>query len=136
MRVTIRTKAGLGIRRAAIMTVIAVAALLATACSGSGKSTGAGATSAGSSSGASVSADLVVVKNFSFSPMTLTVAAGTKVTWKFEDSAQHTVSADDKSFVSPALNSGQTYSFTFATPGTYQYICSIHQYMKGTVIVK
>lgn len=78
---------------------------------------------------------MVIVKNFSFSPTTLTVATGTRVTWKFEDSAQHTVSADDKSFLSPALNSEQTYSFTFAKPGTYQYICSIHQYMKGTVIV-
>jgi plastocyanin len=78
----------------------------------------------------------VDIKDFSFTPMTLTVRVGTTVTWRFDDSAKHTVSADDKSFVSPAMSNGQTFTHTFSTPGTYQYICSIHQYMKGTIVVQ
>ncbi|MCW2550134.1 MAG: blue (type 1) copper domain protein [Mycobacterium sp.] len=78
----------------------------------------------------------VDIKNFAFSPMDLTVTRGTKVTWKFEDSAQHTVKADDGSFTSPALSNGQTYSYTFTKTGTFKYICSIHQYMTATVTVK
>jgi plastocyanin len=89
----------------------------------------------GSSSEASGTAT-IDVKNFAFSPMNLTVTKGTKVTWKFEDSAQHTVKANDGSFSSPALSGGKTYSFTFDKAGTYPYICSIHQYMTATITVK
>ncbi|MCW2524818.1 MAG: plastocyanin [Frankiales bacterium] len=67
--------------------------------------------------------------------MDLTVPVGTKVTWKFEDSAAHTVKANDGSFTSPAMKSGQTFSFTFTKAGSYPYICSIHQYMTGTITV-
>lgn len=112
---------------------------LAAGCS-SGSSTGSKQTSGKSSTAASKgggsSASTVDVKNFKFSPMSLMVAVGTKVTWKFEDSTPHTVVADDKSFQSKALSGGQTYSFTFAKAGSYSYICSIHPYMKGTVVVK
>ena len=68
--------------------------------------------------------------------MTMTVAVGTKVTWKFEDSAAHTVKANDGSFSSPPMKSGQTFSYTFTKAGTFPYICSIHQYMTGTITVK
>jgi len=137
--------------RLSLFGVAAIALVLgsAVACSSSSKSTAGGTTTGGatvsssdmsSMAGSSVAApstpDMVEVKNFSFTPMTLTVAVGTKVTWKFDDSAQHTVSAMDKSFVSPAMNNGQTYSYIFTKAGTFQYICSIHQYMKGTVVVQ
>jgi plastocyanin len=89
----------------------------------------------GSTSGAS-DTSMIDIKNFTFTPMALTVSVGTKVTWMFEDSAKHTVKADDGSFSSPALSDGQTFSFTFTKAGTYSYICSIHQYMKGTITVK
>jgi plastocyanin len=111
----------------------------AVACSSASKSPGGGAVSSVSTSAGSAAAaspDMIEIKNFSFSPMSLTVAVGTTVTWKFDDAAQHTVSADDKSFVSPAMSNGQTYSYTFMKAGTYSYICSIHQYMKGTVVVQ
>jgi plastocyanin len=129
----------------------AAVVILATACSSSAKAAGGGGSTTSSSAssaastmpmpassgGSSTSAagNEVDVKNFSFSPMSMTVAVGTTVTWKFEDSAAHTVSADDKSFVSPALSNGKTYTHTFTKAGTYQYICSIHQYMKGTIVV-
>jgi plastocyanin len=97
---------------------------------GSASAAGTGAAS-GNSTG-----DSVMVKNFSFSPTSLTVAVGATVTWTFDDSAKHTVTAKDKSFSSPALGHGQTYRHTFTIAGTYQYICSIHQYMTGTIVVK
>jgi plastocyanin len=71
-----------------------------------------------------------------FMPMSLTVAVGTTVTWKFDDSTDHTVAADDKSFTSPALGKGKTYTHTFTTAGTVKYHCSIHPFMTGTIIVK
>jgi plastocyanin len=93
-----------------------------------------GASAAGGSTASGTAT--VDIKNFAFSPANLTVAKGTKVTWKFEDSAAHTVKADDGSFTSPALANGKTYSYTFTKTGTFKYICSIHQYMTATVTVK
>jgi plastocyanin len=122
--------------------LVAVLAMLAvlTAC-GSGSS-GGGATPApapGTASTGSAPAgggSTVEIKNFMFAPMTLTVSAGTTVTWKFDDSTQHTVVADDNSFSSSALANGQTFTHTFATAGTVAYHCSIHPFMTGTIIVK
>jgi plastocyanin len=94
-----------------------------------------GSTSAAGGSTASGTAT-VDIKNFAFSPASLTVTKGTKVTWKFEDSTAHTVKADDGTFTSPALANGKTYSYTFTKTGTFKYICSIHQYMTATVTVK
>lgn len=98
-------------------------------------SSGSGSASAGTSAGTSAGKDMVVVKDFSFEPSDLTVPAGTTVTWKFEDAAQHTVQFSQPHVTSPALSNGQTFSYRFTTPGTYSYICSIHQYMHGTVTV-
>ncbi len=114
---------------------------LASGCTSSSKTTGGGHPASGGTAqsggpAGSVAADTVDVKNFTFTPTTLTVAVGAKVTWKFDDAAQHTVVASDGSFKSSALNNGQMYTFTFAKAGTYDYICSIHQYMKGKVVVK
>lgn len=77
----------------------------------------------------------VSVKQFSFNPQNLTVTKGTKVTWKFEDDTDHTVTADKKTFKSRDLKNGKTYSYTFNTAGKYSYFCSIHQYMTGSVTV-
>ena len=78
----------------------------------------------------------VSIDNFNFSPMTLTVAAGTTVTWTNNDDIPHTVRAVDGSFHSKALDSADSYSFTFAKPGVYSYFCSVHPKMVGKVIVK
>lgn len=79
----------------------------------------------------------VVIEDFSFSPATLTVAAGTKVTWINHDEEPHTVmSADPKAgFKSPALDTNDKFSFVFAKPGTYKYFCTIHSHMVGTIVV-
>jgi plastocyanin len=79
----------------------------------------------------------VVIDNFSFSPKTFTVPAGAAVTWTNHDNVPHVVtSADDQFKKSPVLKTGQRFSNTFATAGTYSYFCSIHPKMTGKIIVK
>ena len=78
----------------------------------------------------------IKIDNFSFGPVLLTVAPGTKVTWTNRDDIPHTIVADDKTFKSRALDTDETFSYTFDAPGTYPYFCSIHPHMTGTVVVK
>ncbi|HLW54879.1 MAG TPA: cupredoxin family copper-binding protein [Candidatus Angelobacter sp.] len=78
----------------------------------------------------------VKIDNFSFTPATLTVAAGTKVTWTNHDDIPHNVVSDDKSIKSKTLDTNESFSFTFAKPGTYPYFCSIHPKMTGKVVVQ
>jgi amicyanin len=84
---------------------------------------------------APVGPNAVNIDNFKFAPQTLTVPVGTTVTWTNQDEEPHTVAAKDGSFHSPALDNHQTFSYTFQTPGSYDYICSIHPFMTGTVVV-
>jgi plastocyanin len=80
----------------------------------------------------------VKIDNFSFTPATLTLAAGTTVTWTNRDDIPHTVvSTDDpKTFKSKVLDTDEKFSFTFSKPGTFAYFCSIHPKMTGKVIVQ
>jgi len=79
----------------------------------------------------------VDIDNFDFAPMALKVTVGTTVTWANHDDVPHTVmSADDPvAFRSPALDTDDSFSFTFTKPGTYKYFCSVHPKMVGTVVV-
>ena|SRR5215471_4698919 len=77
----------------------------------------------------------VVIDNFSFTPQTLVVPAGTKVTWINRDDVPHTVVGVDKQFKSRPLDTDESFSFTFTAPGTNTYFCSIHAHMTGTVVV-
>lgn len=77
----------------------------------------------------------VNIDGFAFAPATLTVKAGTTITWTNKDEDPHTVVDNGGAFRSQALGSGGTYSFTFPTAGTFDYICSIHPFMRGTVVV-
>jgi plastocyanin len=78
----------------------------------------------------------VTIKNFAFDPSTLTVSVGTNVTWTNEDSVSHQVNGENGLFESSILSSGQSYTFRFLTPGTYNYTCSIHPSMQGKIIVQ
>ncbi len=82
------------------------------------------------------SGNSVSISGFAFSPASLTVSVGTTVTWTNNDSTTHTVTSDSGAFSSGNLANGKTYSYKFTTAGTYAYHCSIHSYMKGTVIVQ
>lgn len=80
----------------------------------------------------------VEISNFSFSPSKITIKKGTTVTWTNKDSQKHDVVPDNPSDSfkgSELLDKGQSYSFTFNTAGTYNYHCTPHPFMKGTVEV-
>src|SRR5438132_1250978 len=78
----------------------------------------------------------VKVDNFSFSPQTITIAAGTTVIWTNRDDIPHTVVSDDKFFKSKVLDTDEKFSFTFDKPGTFGYFCSIHPKMTGKIVVQ
>ncbi|MGO8939886.1 MAG: cupredoxin family copper-binding protein [Mycobacterium sp.] len=84
---------------------------------------------------AGVAGDQVGIDNFAFAPATLTVKAGSTVTWTNHDEEPHTVAATDGSFHSPGMGTGATFSHTFPTAGKFDYVCSIHPMMHGTVVV-
>jgi plastocyanin len=78
----------------------------------------------------------VRIDNFNFTPPDLVVAAGTTVTWTNADDSPHTVREKDGKFKSAALDTDDTFSETFTTPGEYEYFCSIHPRMVGKIVVK
>jgi plastocyanin len=78
----------------------------------------------------------VKIDNFSFTPPTITVAAGTTVRWTNGDDIPHTVVSEEQTFKSKVLDTDQEFTFTFSKPGTYTYFCSIHPHMTGTVVVQ
>ena len=81
-------------------------------------------------------ASAVKIDNFSFTPATITVAAGTTVTWTNSDDIPHTVVSDDKSFKSKPLDTDEKFTYTFSKPGTYSYFCSLHPKMTGKIVVQ
>jgi len=130
-------------RRRAVLPVAVVALVAAVlalgACGGGGKSDGAAprpATQAGAS--APTGGDPAVqIVNFEFQPQKLTVKAGTTVTWTNRDTAIHAVK-DTSPLATPVskdLAQGDTFSITYSQPGSYPYICGIHNYMTGSVEV-
>ena len=77
----------------------------------------------------------VSAMNFAFSPSSLAVRAGTRVTFTNHDMVTHTFTANGGLFNSGNVSSGRSYVFTFSTAGSYPYHCQIHPYMTGTVTV-
>ncbi|MGA2998907.1 cupredoxin domain-containing protein [Bradyrhizobium sp.] len=78
----------------------------------------------------------VTIDNFTFGPNELTVAVGTTVKWVNHDDIPHNVVNKDKVFRSKALDTDDSYSFTFASAGTFDYFCGLHPHMQGKIIVK
>jgi plastocyanin len=78
----------------------------------------------------------IKIDNFSFTPPTITIPAGTTVRWTNRDDIPHTVVSDDQKFESKALDTDDQYSYTFNQQGTYGYFCSIHPKMTGKVVVQ
>lgn len=95
--------------------------------------TGTGET--GDNPGTTPGANEVFIQGMAFVPATITISAGTAVTWTNKDAVTHNATSSPALFSSGSLANGATYSFTFATPGTYSYKCTIHPSMSGTVIV-
>jgi plastocyanin len=103
-----------------------------------GATVAAAAFAAAGSTRARADGDQATVKidNFAFDPDKLTVKPGTTVTWTNEDDIPHTVVATNKAFRSKALDTDDKFSFTFVTPGSYEYFCSLHPHMKAMVVVQ
>jgi amicyanin len=80
--------------------------------------------------------NVVTIDNFSFTAPELTVAVGTTVKWVNHDDIPHNVVASNKAFRSKPLDTDDTYSFTFASAGSYDYFCGLHPKMQGRIIVK
>jgi len=97
---------------------------------------GAGVSNAAAGAQSKPEAPQVTIDNFSFGPSELTVKTGTTLTWTNRDDIPHTVVATDKGFKSKVLDTNEQFSFTFSTPGTYPYFCSIHPKMTGKVVVR
>ena len=77
----------------------------------------------------------VEIQAHGFSAPTLTVKAGTTVTWTNRDDDAHTVTSVANTFRSPGLDTGKTFSYTFTRAGTFEYFCSLHPLMTGKVVV-
>jgi plastocyanin len=141
-----------------IVSLFAVAAMLAAGCAGDdtggAASGGAPATTApattqggdtgggrgdygggGGGSGGQAAKGAVRIAGFAFAPDSASAKVGESVKWTNEDSATHTVTADDGAFDSGNLSGGKEFSFTFDKAGTFAYHCNIHQSMTGTVTV-
>jgi amicyanin len=80
----------------------------------------------------------VQIENYAFAPSSITVDVGDTITWTNDDTAPHTIttSSGPQTLSSPYLSKGQSWSFTFTTPGTYSYYCAVHPYMRAQVIVR
>jgi amicyanin len=79
---------------------------------------------------------VVTIDNFTFTAPELTVAVGTTVKWVNHDDIPHSVVDKNKAFRSKALDTDDSYSFTFASAGTFDYFCGLHPHMMGKIIVK
>ena len=138
---------------ATLSAVVAVGAVLLTGCGSKANDTSASATSPSASGKATdvptsstppstgaqvVGPNEVVIKDYDFVPTTVTVKAGTTVTWTDTDTADHWVvsaPASPEAFDLGRQRTGGAVTHTFSKPGTYPYFCNLHNYMKGTVVV-
>jgi plastocyanin len=79
---------------------------------------------------------VITIDNFTFSPKELTVAVGTTVKWVNHDDIPHTVVEKKTTFRSKALDTDDSYSYTFTSAGAFDYFCGLHPHMVGQIIVK
>ena len=86
--------------------------------------------------GARAEETVVEIANFTFNPPEVTIKPGTTVTWKNADDIPHSIVEDATKFRSKPLDTGETFSMTFADAGEIGYFCGLHPHMKGKIIVK
>jgi plastocyanin len=116
--------------------MVLVGAPLLAACSSGGSGSPKASASTGSSAEVK-STNAITISNFMFSPMHVSVAPGATVSVTNKDSVAHTLTATGGQFDTGDINGSQTKTFTAPSKaGTYSYICNIHQYMMGTIVVR
>ena len=91
---------------------------------------------AGEATPAAATPTTITIHEMKFAPATVTIAAGTTVTWVNEDGSPHTVTDKGKVFRSAALDTKDSFSYTFATPGEFTYFCTLHPMMVGKIVVE
>jgi plastocyanin len=130
----------------ALLTLAVISSLAACGGQGSGDSPGGGAAAGGAPAtseaaggagpaGQEVPNGNVPIEDFKFVPEVARVRVGDTVTWTNEDAFPHSVVADDKSFRSENFGKGGSFSHRFDTAGKFSYICGVHNYMTGTIVV-
>jgi plastocyanin len=123
------------------LALLAALALSIAACSASGAGSPAASAQAPTPAPASAAASpaaggpAIAIAGFAFDPATLSVGTETTVTWTNNDTAAHTVTADDGSFDSKTIAPGATFTHSFGREGTYAYHCAIHSSMTATITV-
>jgi plastocyanin len=118
-------------RWVAALLVVAALAMGAVGCGGGSSTT------TSSASGSAAAPENVKIKGYAYDPNPVTVPVGTTVTWTNADPTEHTATASDGSFDTGTIKgNGATAKVTLDKPGTYDYICQFHQFMKGQVIVQ
>jgi plastocyanin len=125
--------------RGGALVLVLGGALLLAACSSGGSGPPKAAASGGSSSGSggATSTNSITISNFMFAPMSASVAPGSTVSVTNKDSVTHTLTSTGGQFDTGDIGGGQTKTFTAPSKaGTYHYICNIHQYMMGTIVVR
>jgi plastocyanin len=131
-----RTRRGRPVGKYLLPTVLATLALALASCSAGGSSMTATSAVGSKAAPNSVSAPSITIHNFMFSPATLTVPQGATVKVINMDQVTHTLTASKGEFNTGDISPGQSKTFTAPmVPGRYVYICSIHQYMSGTIVV-
>jgi plastocyanin len=126
-----------------LFSVATVAAALFVAGCGAGNNAGTSSsnqaapqTQGGGSTGKATGATTVTIKNFAFSPATVRVGVGTKITFVNDDSVDHDVTAKSgASFKSPLFGKGGNYVVTADKAGTIDYVCTVHPNMKAQIVV-
>jgi len=90
------------------------------------------------SAAAPVAKPAITISHYSFQPGTLTVTKGSTVIWINKDDDVHTIKSTDgpEAFSSPALDNGKQFGMTFHHAGTYHYVCSVHPFMRGVIVVR
>lgn len=121
-----------------LIAAVALAVALAGAACGDSEGnenaeTPASETPAGETGGGSTE---ISIKDFAFTPARLEAKVGTPVEVRNEDDAAHTVTATDKSFDTGTVDGGGSKTITPSKAGTFSYVCSIHQYMTGEIVVR
>jgi plastocyanin len=118
----VRVRAGLG----AFVLIVAVGIAIA-AC---------GSTPGASAQGPVATTHVDLPKSYKFAPVAIVVTTGATVTWTNSDNFTHSVKFDGDASPGAVMKPGASTTRTFATPGTYPYVCAFHpQDMKGTVVV-
>jgi plastocyanin len=119
-----------------VAVVLSAIVFIPTGCSKSSTYNTPSSSGTGSKGSSGPGANEVWIQGMAFDPATITITTGTSILWTNQDAIGHTVTSDSGLFDSGTVNTNGTFSYMFATAGTFTYHCKIHPMMTGTVIVK